>query len=56
MPFYMYLLIKIVPKFPPRVHTYGDTVPGFHTEGGGPWNFPPPPPEILKMYSVFVHM
>ena len=36
-------------------------VTGFHTEGEGPWNFPPPatippppPPEILKLCMVII--
>ena len=33
--------------------------PGFHTEGGGPWNFlprlNPPPPENLKIWIVYTY-
>ena len=32
-------------------------LPGFRTEGGGPWNFLPPPPRKLEtLYSVFAHV
>ena len=29
-------------------------VSGFHTEGWGPWNSPPPLPEILKLSMVII--
>ena len=31
-------------------------LPGFHIEGGGPWNFPPPPKKIETLYSVFARV
>ena len=28
-------------------------VPGFHTEGGGPWNPPPSPPSFRKLENLY---